>query len=129
MSSAQSISLLGLVYDSNFSTAPYLRQLACECNTRAAIIQRLSYGMPNSLLKPLANGLLMGKILAAAPAAFPIKLNTYDKPYLSGTLKDIDKAIKSCARTITRTKLSDKVISEVVLRKSVLRSLTEAVSH
>ena len=55
-------------------------------------------------------------------------MNEYDKPYLSGILKDIDKAIKSCARTITRTKLSDKVRSEVVLQKSGLCSLSEAVS-
>lgn len=33
VSSAQSISLLGLEYDSNFSTAPYLKQLAREVNT------------------------------------------------------------------------------------------------
>ena len=128
VSSAQTISILGLEYDTNFSTTPYLQKLAREANTRAALIRRLSYGMPNILLKPLTNGILMGKILSAAPAAIPIKLNTHDKPFMSGILKDIDKAIKSCARTITRTKLSDKVRSEVVLQKSGLCSLTEAVS-
>ena len=51
--------------------------------------------MPNFLLKPLANGILMGKILSSATATIPIRLEPNDKPYLSGTLEDIDKAIKS----------------------------------
>ena len=83
--------------------------------------------MPNYLLKPLANGLLMGKILAAAPAAIPIRLNSNDKPYLEGILNDIDKSIRATARTITRISLKDKVRTETVLWKAGLRSLTEAV--
>ena len=128
VSSAPTISLLGLEYDTNFSTAPYLRQLARDANTRAALIRRLSFGMPNCLLKPLSNGLLMGKILAAATAAIPIRLCQNDKPYLSGILNDIDKSIRATARTITQIKLTDKIRSEVILWKAGLRSLTEAVS-
>jgi len=78
--------------------------------------------------KLLANGLLMGKILAAAPAAISIRLNPNDKPYVAGILDDIDKAIRATARTITCTKFTDKVRSEVVLQKTGLCSLTEAVS-
>ena len=115
-------------FDSNFSTAPYLHTLAREANTRESMIYRLSFGMPNYLLKPLANGLLMGKILASAPAAIPIKLCSNDKPYQAGILDDIEKSIKATARTITRTNLKDKVRSEVTLQKAELRSLTEAVS-
>ena len=48
--------------------------------------------MPNCLLKPIANGLLMGKVLAAAPAAIPVRLNHNEKPYLSGILNEIDKS-------------------------------------
>ena len=125
--STPTISLLGLEYDSNFSTVPYLRKLAREANTRAALIQRLSFGMPNFLLKPLTNGLLMGKLLSAATAAIPIKLCMYDKPYLAGILNDLEKSIRSAARTISRSKLTDKIRSEVVLQKAGLRSLTEAV--
>ena len=105
-------------YDKNFSTAPYLRKLARESNTRAALIRRLSFGMPNCLLRPFANGLLMGKILAAAPAAIPIRVDPNDKLYLAGILNEIDKAIRATARTITRTKLTDKVRSEVTLSKA-----------
>ena len=85
--------------------------------------------MPNSLLKPLANGLLMGKILAAAPAAIPIRLNPLDKPYLSGILNEIEKSIRATARTITPTSLNDRLRSEIVLSNAGLRSLTEAVSE
>ena len=72
VSSSQTISLLGLQYDKNFSTAPYLRQLARDANTRATLIKRFSFGMQNCLLKPIANGLLMGKVLAAAPEAISV---------------------------------------------------------
>ena len=84
--------------------------------------------MPNCLLKRFVNGLLMGKILAAATAAIPIRLNPNDKPYMAGILEDIDKSIRAAARTITHTKLNDKVRSEITLQKAGLRSLTEAVS-
>ena len=70
----------------------------------------------------------MGKILAAAPAAIPIRIDPNDKPYLAGILDEIDKAIRATARTISRTKLTDKVRSEVTLLKAELKSLTEAVS-
>ena len=46
VASSKTISLLGLEYDENFSTTPYLKKLACEASTRAALIKRLSYGMP-----------------------------------------------------------------------------------
>ena len=84
--------------------------------------------MPNFLLKPMANGLLMGKILAAAPAAIPIRLNPLDKPYLSGILNEIEKSIRATARTITPTSLNDRLRSEIVISNAGLRSLTEAHS-
>ena len=125
--SNKSISLLGLEYDENFSTAPYLKKLAREASTRAALIRRLSFKMPNCLLKPIANGILMGKILSAAPAAIPIKLSPSDKPFLTGILEDIDKSIRATARSIANVNLKDHMRSETVLWKAGLRSLTEAV--
>ena len=74
ISASPSINILGVVYDSNFTTVPYLQKLASASKTRAALIKRLSYGMPPKLLATFANGLLMGKILAAAPATIPIRL-------------------------------------------------------
>ena len=70
----------------------------------------------------------MGKILAAASAAIPIKTSNNDKLFQSGILEDIDKAIKSATRTITKTKLTDKVSSDIVLWKAGLPHLNEAVS-
>ena len=75
VSSIPTIGLLGLEYDANFSMTPYLCNLAQEANTRAALIRRLSFGMPNYLIRPLANGLFMVKSLAAAPAAIPIRMS------------------------------------------------------
>ena len=53
----------------------------------------------------------MGKILAAAPAAIPIFIDSNDKPYLAGILDEIEKTIRVTARNITctkRTKLDRK---------------------
>ena len=71
------ISLLGIDYNTNFSTTPYLQKLATEAKSRAGMIYRLSFGVPTNLLRLLANGLVIGKILAAAPAAIPFKI-AYD---------------------------------------------------
>ena len=121
------ICLLGITYDTNFSTAPYLQDLAVQAKTRAGIIYRLSFGIPNHLLKILTNGLLIGKIAAAAPAAIPFKIECDDRASNLAREK-INRAIKSAARTITKTSLKDMVSSEKVLQQSGLRSLNEIVA-
>ena len=108
ISSANEINLLGVDFDSNFSTLPYLHKLARAANTRAALISRLSFNMPPHLLSTFANGLLMGKILAACPITIPLRISDNDR-YSINVTEDINRAIKSAARTITKTKLSDKV--------------------
>ena len=122
----QHIRLLGVEFDSNFTTVPYLKSLAREAKTRSSLIKRLSFCIPNYLLKPLSHGILLGKILSAAPAAIPLK--TQNKQFQSGLLEDI-KAIKATARTITKIKLTDKISSDTVLWKAGLPSLSEAVSN
>ena len=71
----------------------------------------------------------MGKVLAAASAAIPIKIHDKDKPFQSGILEDMDKAIKSAARSITKTKLTDKLSSDIVLWKAGIPCLNKAVSN
>ena len=121
------INILGVDFDSNFSTTPYLQKLACAAKTRAAIIHRLSYSMPPHLLATFANGLLMGKILAACPVTVPIRLNS-DEKSCNLLTEEINKAIKATARTVTKTKLSDRIRSEDVLSKANLKCLNEAVA-
>ena len=121
------IRLLGIDYDTNFSTSPDLRQLATEAKSRAAMICRLSFGVPTNLLRLLANGLVIGKILAAAPAAIPFKI-VYDDRAANLATENINRSIKSVARTITKTSLSDKVSSKSVLEKAGLRTLNEMVA-
>ena len=58
----------------------------------------------------------MGKILAACTVTIPIRLKSDDRYFgITGVTEDVNMAIKSTARTITKTKLSDKVRSEQVL--------------
>ena len=127
ISATPEINLLGVDFDSNFSTIPYLRKLARAASTRAALIYRLSFAMPPHVLATFTNGLLMGKILASCPATIPIRINIDDR-YCIGVTEEINKAIKAAARTITKTKLSDKVRSVDVLEKAHLKCLNEAVA-
>ena len=46
--------------------------------------------------------------MAAAPAAIPLRINHDDKGSITLTNK-INLALKSAARTITRTRLSDRI--------------------
>ena len=84
--------------------------------------------MPPHLLITFAYGLLMGKILAAAPATIPIRIEPGDKNLITVT-EEINKSIKSTARSITRTKLSDKIRSEDIIHKAGLCCLNEAVAR
>ena len=127
ISAAPELHLLGVDFDSNFTTTPYLHKLARASKTRAALISRLSSSMPPHVLATFANGLLMGKILAACPVTIPVRLNSDDK-CSAGVTEEINKAIKATARTITKTKLSDKVCSEDVLQRANLKCLNEAVA-
>ena len=75
---SRELNLLGVTYDTNFTTTPYLRHLASEAKTRSAIIARLSYCVPPHLLKTFTHGLLVGKIMAAAPATIPFRISDTD---------------------------------------------------
>ena len=83
--------------------------------------------MPPHLLATFANGLLMGKILAACPVTVPIRLTSEDKSSVVVT-EEINKTIKATARVITKTRLSDRIRSEDVLHKANLKCLNEAVA-
>ena len=83
--------------------------------------------MPPHVLTIFANGLLMGKVLSACPVTIPLRLNCDDRSCISAT-EEINKAIKASARTITKTKISDKIRSELVLQKAKLKCLNEAVA-
>ena len=74
--------------------------------------------------------------MAAAPAVIPYKLTQectpdYRKSQYRGEatlVEQINLAIKSAARTITRTRLSDKVSSNIVLNRAGLSCLNEMVA-
>ena len=71
----------------------------------------------------------MGKVLATARINIPTRLHS-DNCYHGyvGVTEDINRAIKATARTITKSRLSDKICSEVLLQKAGLKCLNEAVA-
>ena len=72
----------------------------------------------------------MGKILSACPVIIHVRISCGDKTYhgVLCVLDDINKSIKATARSITKTKLSDKIQSTDVLKKANLKCLNEAVA-
>ena len=56
-----------------------------------------------------------------------MKLHDDDKCFITIT-EEINKSIKATARTITKTKLSDKIRSENILDKANLKCLNESVA-
>ena len=129
ISASPVLKLLGVEFNTEFATTPSLKKLATAANTRASMIYRLGFSMPPHLLTTFANGLLMGKIMAFAPVHIPTRLNIDDHYHnYIGVTEDINKAIKATARTITKSRLSDKIRSEVLLQKAGLKCLNEAVA-
>ena len=127
ISASTEINLVGVDFDTNLTTLPFLHNLARAAKSRTALIGRLSYSMPPDVLSTFANGLLMGKILASCPVTIPFRLSNDDKSSI-GITEEINKTIKAAARIITKTKLSDKVRSEVILQRANLKCLNEAVA-
>ena len=93
ISASTEINLLGVDFDTNLTTLPFLHNLARAAKTRASLIGRLSFSMPPNVLSTFANGLLMGKILASCPVTIPFRLNNDDKSNI-GITEEINKAIK-----------------------------------
>ena len=56
-----------------------------------------------------------------------MRLNDDDNTFI-GVTEDINKAIKKTARTITKTKPSEKIRSEIILQRANLKCLNEAVA-
>ena len=65
--------------------------------------------------------------MASAPAAIPFKINQNDKGAITLT-NEFNLAIKSAARTISRSCLSDRFHSATVLQKAGLHGLNEMVA-
>ena len=126
ISASSEINLLGVDYDSNFTTTPYLNKLSRAAKTRGALISRLSFSMPPHVLSTFATGLLMGKVLASCSATIPLRIKNEDRLCI-GVTEEINKAIKATARTITKTKLSDRIHSEDILKRANLWCLNEYV--
>ena len=79
------------------------------------------------MLRLLANCLVIGKILAEAQAAIPFRIE-HDDWAANLIIENINRSIKSVARTITKTSLSDKVSSKSVLENAGLGTLNEMVA-
>ena len=65
--------------------------------------------------------------MASAPATIPFRIDHEDKGAITVT-NEINLALKRAARIITKTRLKDRIHSNVVLQKAGLCSLNEMVA-
>eukprot|EP00095_Tigriopus_kingsejongensis_P004764 maker-scaffold510_size151595-snap-gene-0.41 protein:Tk04764 transcript:maker-scaffold510_size151595-snap-gene-0.41-mRNA-1 annotation:"mite group 2 allergen pso o 2 precursor" len=122
---AQKLELLGVTFDSNFSTSPHGKSLATAARQRAGLITRLAHHVPRGeYLRRLAGGLVVGKIGYAAVVVVPPRL-TNNHPPTSTALKAVQVAINDVARTITGKTRQDRIRIPDLLHIAGLPSLNE----
>ena len=95
------LNLLGLKYDCNLTTAPYLHDLEIAAKARSGLISRLSHQLPPYLLRGVAQGLVYGKVTYATAAA--IIARTQEDDHVPNGLTEIIRNIQVTLNDVTCT--------------------------
>ncbi len=116
-----SIELLGVKFDKNLSSTPFLSAQLKATVPILATIRRLSCFLPPAHLAKVASAFLIGKLAYAAPATLAPRLSG-DEPVTAITNK-VQICINNAARTILGSSRGDKLRTEVLLARTGLPSI------
>ena len=120
----KNLDFLGLTVDSKLcidANGP-----AIAARHKAAVIGRLACHLPKGrYLSQLASGVLLGKIAYSAAAVSPVRLR--ESETATGSTKAIQVAINKAARSVTGTRLLDKLPTAELLTMSGLPSYNRLV--
>ncbi len=119
------IELLGVRFDKNLSSNPFVMSQQRAAAPILATIRRLSRYLPRAPLSQVASALIVGKLSYAAPATFMPRL-TVNEPTNSATQK-LQVCINEAARTILGVTKLDKIRTETLLAKADLPSINRLV--
>eukprot|EP00095_Tigriopus_kingsejongensis_P012322 maker-scaffold1425_size42047-snap-gene-0.4 protein:Tk12322 transcript:maker-scaffold1425_size42047-snap-gene-0.4-mRNA-1 annotation:"hypothetical protein DAPPUDRAFT_311633" len=122
---AKEMELLGVHFDTKFSTLPHEVRMASAARQRAGLIARLAHHLPRGkYLSQLARGLVVGKLGYAIAATVPPRLEG-EETAPSKSSRAIQVALNDVARTITGKRRSDKIRTSDLLRLACLPSYNE----
>jgi hypothetical protein len=108
VSPASTFELLGVKFDSKFSTAPHDDAVAAKARQRSWYVARLANFIPKGpLLKILADDLVMGYLSHALAAVAAPRLGRRDDPQKKTKWSTTQIAINDSARTIVGAKRSN----------------------
>eukprot|EP00095_Tigriopus_kingsejongensis_P001523 maker-scaffold220_size252247-snap-gene-1.24 protein:Tk01523 transcript:maker-scaffold220_size252247-snap-gene-1.24-mRNA-1 annotation:"conserved hypothetical protein" len=109
VSPTKEIELLGVRFDTKFSTAPHDTNVATVARQRAGLIARLAHHLSRGkYLRQLARGLFIGTVGYAVAAAVPPRLNDWEASP-SSAHKAVQVALNDLARTTTGKSRQDHV--------------------
>jgi hypothetical protein len=119
-----SLELLGVRYDQQLSTKPYIKSLVKAVRTRASLVARLGHHLPQGqLLRQVATGLVGGKIGHALAAVAAPRLHGK----ASGDMAALQVACNDVARTITGGHRNDRTNVETLLDKAQIPSINAMI--
>jgi hypothetical protein len=120
---SDTLELLGVVFDRQFTPRPYLEKLAVAARFRASCVKRLAQNIPRGrLLCQLGNGLLLGKVRHALTVVAARRLpGLLNKPTKS--LASVQVAINDVAGTVTGGRRKDHVTVKTLLERAKLPSV------
>ena len=116
------LELLGVKFDSKFSTSPHDAALAKSAHERASLIAKIAHYIPRgAYLSQLAKGLLVGKVNYALAAVASPRLDP-GATELPAACKPVQVALNDAARTILGKRRDDRIKVPVLLHRAGLPS-------
>ena len=121
------LELLGVKFDSKFSTSPHDAALAKSAHERAFLIAKIAHYIPRgTYLSQLAKGLLVGKVSYALAAVASPRLDPRATE-LPAACKPVQVAINDVARTILGKKREDHIKLPLLLHRAGLPSYNNMI--
>jgi hypothetical protein len=122
---ADSLKLLGICFDNNFTTRPHNLALMKATRTRASLVARLAHYLPRGqLLRQVAAGLVMVKVSQALQAVVAPRLKEGNAP---ANMASVQMAFNDVARSITGCKGHNHVWVEDLLAGARIPSVNSMV--
>eukprot|EP00095_Tigriopus_kingsejongensis_P000474 maker-scaffold1054_size66621-snap-gene-0.9 protein:Tk00474 transcript:maker-scaffold1054_size66621-snap-gene-0.9-mRNA-1 annotation:"hemolysin secretion protein d" len=123
------LELLGVKFESSFSTFPHEASVAASARQRAAMIARLSHHLPRgAYLQQLARGLVLGKVSYAIGAVASPRLEGDTSPPVASH-RAAQIAINDVARSILGQKRTDHINVSSLFQRAGLSSRNDVTVH
>ncbi len=124
---SKSLSLLGVAFDKNLRSTPYLRAQVSATRRIGGAVKALSRHLPSHVVSKVARALVLGKTCYGVAATIPPRLHNSDPT--SSAVAAIQVAINDVARSTTGYCRNDRIPVTTLLNQSSLPSLNRLTVH